>query len=320
MQTKTVCILGGGGFVGRHLCALLARRRRRVRVLTRRRERARHLLVFPTVELVETDIHSTSKLSVLFKGCDAVINLVGVLNEGSADSETFADVHATLPAKVAEACEYNRISRLLHMSALNADHDARSNYLKTKAAGEAAAHAAESAGINVTSFRPSVIFGPNDDFFNRFAKLLSISPWAFPLACPQSRFAPVYVEDVARAFVDSLDDKRTFGERFDLCGPKSYTLKELVEYTARTAGLRRAVLGLGDELSKLQAVLLELVPGKPFSWDNYLSLQADSVCKENGLAKLGISPTSIEAIVPAYLAAQNKSGRYQRFRNAASRS
>jgi NADH dehydrogenase len=316
MQTKRVCILGGSGFVGRHLCALLARRRCQIRVLTRRPERVRHLLVFPTVELLEADVHSTSKLSVSFRGCDAVINLVGVLNEGSADSESFADVHAALPAKVAEACEFNRISRLLHMSALNADPDARSKYLKTKAAGETAAHAAQSAGINVTSFRPSVIFGPDDDFFNRFAKLLSLTPWAFPLACPQSRFAPVYVEDVARAFVDSLDDKRVFGERFDLCGPKSYTLKELVEYTARTAGLRRAVLGLGDGLSKLQAVLLELVPGKPFSWDNYLSLQADSVCKENGFAKLGISPSSIEAIVPAYLAAQNKFGRYQRFRSA----
>jgi NADH dehydrogenase len=319
MQTKRVCILGGSGFVGRHLCAWLARRRCQVRVLTRRRERARHLLVFPNLELLETDVHSTSKLSVLFRGCDAVINLVGILNEGSDDSETFTDVHDALPAKVAEACEFNRISRLLHMSALNADHDALSKYLKTKAAGEAATHAAQSAGINVTSFRPSVIFGPDDDFFNRFAKLLSITPWVFPLACPQSRFAPVYVEDVARAFIDSLDDKRTFGQRFDLCGPKSYTLKALVEYTARTAGLRRVVLGLGDQLSKLQAVLLELAPGKPFSRDNYLSLQADSVCKDNGLATLGISPVSIEAIVPAYLAAQNKSGRYQRFRSTAGR-
>ncbi len=319
MKIKKVCVLGGSGFVGRHLCAALARRRCRIRVLTQRRERARHLLVFPTLELVEADIHYASKLNVHFRECDAVINLVGILNEGASENQRFDLAHSLLPAKVTEACQFNGIKRLLHMSALGVDPEGPSSYLKTKAAGEEAAHAAERDGIAVTSFRPSVIFGPDDDFFNRFASLLALSPLIFPLACPNSRMSPVYVEDVCRAFVDSLEEKITFGKRLELCGPRSYTLKELVEYTAKVAGLRRKVIGLSDELSKLQARVLERLPGKPFSYDNYLSLSKDSVCMENGFELLGISPTAIEAIVPSYLGNQNRFGRYQNLRSTAGR-
>jgi NADH dehydrogenase len=319
MKTKTVCVLGGSGFVGRHLCAVLARRGFSIRVLTRRRERCRHLLVFPTLELVETDIHYASRLNVHFRDCDAVINLVGILNEGAGAHYRFDEAHALLPAKVTEACHFNGSKRLLHMSALGVDPQGPSNYLKTKAAGEEAAHAAERDGTAVTSFRPSVIFGPDDDFFNRFATLLALSPLVFPLACPNARLTPVYVEDVCRAFVDSLDQKATFGKRLELCGPQSYTLKELVEYTASVAGLRRKVIGLNEKLSKLQALVLERLPGKPFSYDNYLSLSKDSVCSDNGFQQLGISPTAIEAVVPSYLGNQNRPGRYQGLRSTAGR-
>lgn len=319
MQIKRVCILGGSGFVGRHLCTVLARRRYGIRVLTRHRERCRNLLVFPTLDLVETDIHYASKLNVQFRDCDAVINLVGILNEGSTETQRFEEAHRSLPAKVTEACQFNGIKRLLHMSALGVDPAAPSQYLRTKAAGEEAAHAAELDGTAVTSFRPSVIFGPDDDFFNRFARLLALSPLVFPLACPNSRMAPVYVEDVCRAFADCLDDKRTFGKRFELCGPRSYTLKELVEYTAKATGVRRKVIGLNDGLSRLQARVLERIPGKPFSYDNYLSLSKDSVCTHNGFDQLGISPTSVEAIVPTYLGNQNRLGRNQSLRSTAGR-
>lgn len=312
-------MLGGSGFVGGHLCAELARRRLRIRVLTRRKERSRHLLVFPTLELVETDIHYASRLNVHFRDCDAVINLVGILNEGSGANRGFQEAHELLPAKVTEACQFNGIKRLLHMSALGVDPEGPSAYLKTKAAGEQAAHAAERDGTAVTSFRPSVIFGSDDDFFNRFAGLLALSPFVFPLACPNSRLAPVYVEDVCRAFADSLDKKATFGMRLELCGPRSYTLKELVEYTARVGGLRRKVIGLGNALSRLQALVLERLPGKPFSYDNYLSLSKDSVCSQNGFELLGISPAAIEAIVPSYLGDQNRSARFQGLRGTAGR-
>lgn len=319
MPVRNVCILGGTGFVGRHLCCELSRRRLRMRVLTRRRERRRDLLVIPSLELVEADVHSVADLSIHFKDCDAVINLIGILNEGEGAAESFAGVHAELPGKVAEACRYNRIARLVHMSALNAAADAPSEYLRRKAAGEASVHAWQSEGLEVTSLRPSVIFGPDDSFFNRFATLLRLSPFVFPLACPDARFAPAYVEDVALAFAGSLDDKRTHGERYDLCGPSQYTLRELVEYTARTAGLRRRIIGLGDGLSKLQARVLELVPGKPFSVDNYLSLQVDSVCKHNGFETLGIQPTALEAIVPAFLGQRGRERTLARYRSTAGR-
>lgn len=319
MPIRKICVLGGTGFVGRHLCCELSRRKISLRVLTRRRERRRDLIVIPDLELVETDVHSVADLSVQMKGCDAVINLIGILNERSRQGEDFAGVHGELPDKVAEACRYNRIARLLHMSALNASADAPSRYLKYKAEGENAAHRWAEQGLHVTSFRPSVLFGHDDDFFNRFATLLSISPFVFPLACPEARMAPVYVEDVARAFADSLERKDTYGRRYDLCGPRQYTLRELVQYTAKTMGLKTRVLPLGDTLSRLQARILEWVPGKPFSRDNYLSLQVDSVCEANGFSEFGINPTSLECIVPTYIGNSGKMEFYRELRRAAGR-
>jgi uncharacterized protein YbjT (DUF2867 family) len=319
MTDRKVCVLGGTGFVGRHLCCELSRRKLHIRVLTRRRERRRDLIVIPNLELVEADVHSVADLSVQVKGCDAVINLIGILNEAHGSGRDFASAHGELPAKVAEACRYNRVDRLLHMSALGASNDGPSKYLKYKAEGENAVHQWAEQGLQVTSFRPSVIFGHDDDFFNRFATLLAMSPLVFPLACPNARMSPVYVEDVARVFADSLERKSTFGQRYNLCGPKDYTLLELVEYTARVAGIKRRILPLGDTLSRIQARLLEWVPGKPFTRDNYLSLQVDSVCEDNGFAEFGIQPTSVECVVPTYVGHQGKMDIYQDLRRAAGR-
>lgn len=319
MTIRKVCVLGGTGFVGRHLCSELSRRNIALRVLTRRRERRRDLIVIPTLELVEADVHSVADLSVQMKGCDAVVNLIGILNERRGPGQDFASVHGELPAKVAEACRYNRIGRLLHMSALDAGGEAPSQYLKYKAEGENAVHQWADQGLQVTSFRPSVLFGPEDDFFNRFAKLLAMSPLVFPLACPDAHMSPAFVEDVAKAFADSLDRKSTYGQRYDLCGPKTYTLRELVEYAAREAGIRTRIIPLGDTLSRLQARILEWVPGKPFSRDNYLSLQAGGECGSNGFAELGISPTSLECVVPSYIGRRGKMDFYRDLRRAAGR-
>ena len=319
MPIRKVCVLGGTGFVGRHLCCELSRRKLGIRVLTRRRERQRDLIVIPSLELVEADVHSVSQLSVHMKGCDAVINLIGILNEHSRSGKDFAGVHGELPAKVAEACRYNRISRLVHMSALNASPDAPSKYLKYKAEGENAVHRWKDQGLDVTSFRPSVLFGPDDGFFNRFAGLLAMSPLVFPLACPDARMAPAYVEDVAAVFANSLEDKNSYGRRYDLCGPRQYTLKELVEYTAKTMGVKRYVIPLNDTLSRLQARILEWVPGKPFTFDNYLSLQVASVCEQNGFSEFGIHPTNLESIVPSYIGHHGRMDFYQQLRRAAGR-
>ncbi|MEN8167939.1 MAG: complex I NDUFA9 subunit family protein [Pseudomonadota bacterium] len=313
MTTSRVCILGGSGFVGSHLASRLSSRGITSRIITRQPQRQRELAVNPGIQLVSADLFDIHSLADRFAGCDAVINLIGILNEN--DQQTFRRLHVELVDLVVEACRTARVPRLLHMSALHADEARGSSlYLRSKGEGENRAHTHGSASLAVTSFRPSVIFGPGDSFFNRFAGLLRLSPVVFPLACPDSRFAPVYVGDVAEAFARSLDDRSTFGKHFDLCGPNIYTLKELVSYTARTLGIRRLILGLGDLPSRLQAQALGYLPGKPFSMDNYLSLQTDSTCQQNGLEALGIQPQGIEAEVPAYLAGEGYRGRYDRYR------
>ncbi len=314
MKVRSVCVLGGTGFVGRHLVTRLANGDRQVRVLTRRRERHRELTVMPRVELVEASVGDAQALAGALEGFDAVVNLIGILNQDR--HQRFQAIHAELPRTVAQACEAAGVKRLLHMSALNAAHDAPSEYLRTKAAGEDAAHEARS--LVVTSFRPSVIFGPDDSFFNRFAALLRISP-VLPLACPGSRFAPVYVEDVAAAFETALERPEAAGQRLELCGPRTYTLRELVEHTARMIGVRRLVVGLPDPLARLQARVMEHVPGKPFTMDNYLSLQVDSVCHSDGLGVLGITPQSVEGVMPGHFGNGGQRGRYREFRSVARR-
>ena len=210
MATKRIAVLGGSGFVGRHLVAALTRAGYATRVFTRRRSRSRHMLVMPTCEIVETNVHLASNLSSHLAGCDAVVNLTGILNEHSGAGDRFSAVHAELPGKLAEACRHNRIERMLHMSALGASADAPSEYLRTKFHGERAAHAAQADGTAVTSFRPSVIFGPDDSFFNRFAGLLALSPFVFPLACPQARFARLRRRR-GSAFLTALGDDSTAG-------------------------------------------------------------------------------------------------------------
>ena len=320
MAAKRIAILGGSGFVGRHLVAALTREGHATRVFTRRRSRSRSLLVMPTCEVVETDVHVASNLDAHLAGCDMAVNLTGILNEHSRAGDRFQDVHAKLPRQLVEACRRHGIERMLHMSALGAGADAPSEYLRTKFHGEQAAHAAEAGGIGVTSFRPSVIFGPEDSFFNRFAGLLALSPFAFPLACPRARFAPVHVEDVVRAFLAALGDDSTAGQRYELCGPRTYTLRELVAYTAEVTGRRRLIVGLGDGLSRLQARVLERLPGKPFSTDNYLSTKLDSVCSgSNGLGRLGITPRSVESVVPSYLGGSERNAWLGRLRASAYR-
>ena len=314
MQHETVCLLGGTGFVGQHLTNRLTRDGYKVRILTRRRERHRALIVNPDVTLVETDVHNADALRQQFEGVDVVINLVGILNEAGKKGAGFRQVHVELPEKIVAAATASGVSRLLHMSALNAAAgEQHSLYLKTKGEGEDLVHAAAGQGLVVTSFRPAVIFGVGDSFFNRFAALLKIAGPVFPLACPDSRFAPVWVTDVVEAMCRSID-AATGGERLDLCGPETFTLAELVGYTRDLLQLRCRIVGLNGSLSRLQAKALGLVPGKPFSMDNYYSLQHDSVCADNALPTLGITPTPIAAVVPAYLAGRHARGHYSGFR------
>lgn len=313
MKTTKVCIVGGTGFVGRHLVNRLAEDGIRCRVLTRRPHRHRHFGLTRGTEVHQLAAFDADSLASAFEGQEGVVNLVGILNE--TGGATFRKVHYDLPLLVLEACRKAGVGRLLHMSALNADEtQGTSEYLRSKGAAEDHLHA-QAGSVAVTSFRPSVIFGPDDSFFNRFAQLLRI-PGPFPLACPTARFAPVYVGDVAEAFARSLDDPATYGQRYDLCGPRVFTLREIVEYTAEAQGNPKPVIPLSDGLSRLQARVLGLMPGRPFTMDNYLSTKMDSVCRLDGLGMLGIEPTDVDAVMPYVLGRRRPKQRLDEYRRA----
>lgn len=303
MTIQNICILGGGGFVGHHLVALLAARGLQVRVPARRREAVKDLVVLPTVEVVETDIHDPASLRTLFSGMDAVINLVGLLHEsdaGKGDGQqarrgSFQHAHVELPRKVVQACKEAGVHRLLHMSALGAEANSRSAYQRSKAAGEALVIQA-SGELDVTVFRPSVIFGPGDSFLSLFADMLKLTP-VVPLAGGNARFQPVFVGDVARAFADALDLPESYGQHYNLCGPKVYSLAELVRLTATSMGLCRVVMPLGETRSYWFARLMELKPGaKIMTRDNHYAMLTDNVCPEGFPALFG-KPTALESVI-----------------------
>lgn len=317
MKHRTVCILGGTGFVGSRLAAALAHRDVNVRVITRDPERAKHLTMLPHVRLVRGNCHDPKVLERQFRDCEAVINLVGILNENRKQS--FRQVHVELTRKVLDACSSAGVRRLLHMSALNANAGGASQYLRTRGEAEGLIQVHSDRGLRATIFQPSTIFGPGDSFTRRFAGLLKLMPGVFPLASPDARMAPVYVGDVAEAYARSLDDRATFGQRYQLCGPDVMSLQDVVRYLAEVQETRRWVMGLGPRLSRLQAFMMEFVPGKPLTRDNLDSLSEDAVCREDGLAELGIEPRSMESVVPQYLGQRNSNRRFAEYRRHAKR-
>ena len=313
MKIEKVCILGGTGFVGRHLAARLAEQGLRCRIPSRHPQRHKDLRVLPGVELAAVDNLEVYELKKLFNGCDAVINLIGILNANNDDD--FRRIHVDLVDSITDAGREAGVKRLLHMSALNASaSQGSSEYLRSKGEGENQAHTRGHAAMCVTSFRPSVIFGPGDSFFNRFAGLLRGAPGVIPLACPEARFQPVYVGDVVEAFSRSLTDRCTWERHFELCGPRIYSLRELVEYTGEVIGKKIRILGLNPSLSRFQARMMEYLPGKPFTYDNYLSMQQDSVCQGESLTQWGIQPHGVEEVVPGYLGGGGERGRYGQLR------
>lgn len=296
MKPARIVVLGGTGFVGSHLVPRLAPQGLSVTVLSRNRERHRELAVLPTVRVISADVYDPKVLAAHFQGADAVINLVGILNEPGFDGAGFRRAHVELTRLAIGAMKTAGVPRLLQMSSLRAG-EGESWYLRTR--GEAEAQV-KSSGLDWTIFRPSVIFGRGDGLFNRFAMLLKLAP-VMPLARAEARFAPVFVGDVCAAFERALADRATIGQTYELGGPDVVTLREVVTITRDALGLSRLVVGLPDVLGKLQAAVFGLVPGKPLSLDNFRSLLLDSVPKSDGLAALGIQPTPMAAIVPRML-------------------
>jgi len=297
---KTVVVIGGSGFVGRHLLARLVNAGLQVTALARSSAAESGLRKIAGVRVVRVKLESDEALSVCLAGQAVVINLVGILHESREID--FDAVHVAFPRRLMHLCQAAGVTQYLHMSALNADAaKGPSRYLKSRGEGEDAVHHA-CGGVMVTSFRPSIIFGSGDNFFGVFDRLLDWMP-VFPVVCPQTRFAPVCIDDVVEAFYQVLERGADFnGQRLNLCGPQIYTFKELVQFVARVTGRRRLVLGLPDWLSRLQALVMERLPGKLFTRDNYRSMQIDSVCAGNNFSALGISPKALEDVMTPLLA------------------
>lgn len=320
MDIKKVLLLGGSGFVGTYIANRLSERGIEVTIPTRRRERTKALITLPHVEMVDADINDERALAGLMPGHDAVINLVGILHSRDVQlpySRDFGRAHVDLPRKIVAACKAAGIRRLLHMSALKADPAGPSEYLCSKGEGERIVLAARDE-LDVTVFRPSVIFGLGDSFLNTFASVLRKLP-LFPLGFGHARFQPVWAADVADAFVDALGNAATVGQAYDLCGPKTYTLRELVDYTAELTRSKARIVALSEAWAYLQAGLMWLSPKPLMSPDNLRSMQVDSVCEAGCKLFPGWQPSALEAIAPTYIAHNTPKGRLDGFRYRAGR-
>jgi uncharacterized protein YbjT (DUF2867 family) len=292
-----IVLLGATGFLGHHLLPQLSAAGHECLALTRYRPGCKDLAVLPRVSLRQVREWDAASLGPLLVGADAAVSMVGILNESGRKGKGFRKVHVELVEQLIEACRANEVRRLVHVSAIGSG-EGSSHYLVTKGEAEVLLRGAQD--IDETIIRPSVIFGRGDDFFNRFAALLKMAPF-LPLACPEARMQPVWAGDVAALIAHCLTDPGTIGETLDAVGPRAYSLRELVAFTAATLGLERRILGLPDGLARLQAAVMDFVPGKPFSTDNYRSLQTPNTSDHNALPDFGIRPRSIESTVPGYL-------------------
>ena len=319
MAAPRVLVLGGSGFVGRQVCEQLARLGWHITVPTRRAVNAARVQSLPGLTVIEANVHQEADLARLMPGHDAVVNLVAVLH---GSEERFESVHVDLPGKIASAMKKAGVQRLVHVSALGADPQGPSMYQRSKARGETVLH---NAGLQLTVLRPSVIFGAEDKFLNLFADLQAVAPF-MPLAGSGTRFAPVWVGDVARAVVVCLQKPDTIGQTYELCGPDVMTLGELVQRAGQWAGVNegrgRPVIGLPMWVGWLQAAAMELAPGEPLmSRDNLASMKVDNIATGQlpGLPALGISAASAAGVAPTYLGHRGPRSKLNRWRAGAGR-
>ena len=305
-----IAILGATGFVGRALARRLQQDGHDITILSRNLNAHLLRLLPPEVKQINADVYDLEKLQQAIQGADAVINLVGILNEKGDNGRGFHRAHVQLTQTLIQACKNAGVNRLLQMSSLNAGRG-ESYYLKSRGEAE---QAVKQSGLAWTIFEPSVIFGIGDGLFTRFGQLLKLAP-VMPLARADAKFAPVYIGDVVQAFRQALGDKKTIGEVYELYGGEIFTLKQIVRMSAQQLGLKTLIIPLPDILGRLQGLVFDFVPGKPFSSDNFRSLLTDSVGGVDGLYRLNIRPTRVQEILPDILGhADDRQARYDRNR------
>jgi NADH dehydrogenase len=309
MKYGVVTVFGGAGFLGRYVVRALARGGARVRVACRRPDdalRCKPMGDVGQIAPVAANIRDDASVAAAVAGSDAVINLVGILYEGGR--QTFEAVHHEGAARIARAARAAGAARLVQVSAIGAALQARSDYARTKAAGERAALA---EFPEATIIRPSILFGPEDDFFNRFAAMARVSP-ALPLiGGGHTRFQPVYVCDVAAAIVAALDDAASAGGTYELGGPGAYSFRALMELMLAEIGRKRFLVPVPFQAAGALAFFLEILPRPPLTRDQVRSLRSDNVASPGaaGFGQFGISPTALEVILPTYLSRYRRGGR-----------
>jgi uncharacterized protein YbjT (DUF2867 family) len=311
MRSHRTAVLGGSGFIGRYIVKRLAARGDVVPVGCRNAEEAKFLKPMGDVGQVEPlniTINNEERLPAFLAGSSAVVNCVGILRESG--TQTFERVHHLGPALLARSAREAGVDRFMHISAIGADPRSSSAYARTKAAGETAVR---DAFPTATILRPSVVFGPEDQFFNRFATMAMLTPMLPLIGGGETRFQPVYVGDVAEAVMRCLEDPATAGRTYELGGPKIYSLRELFELLLHEIRRRRSFVNLPFELAALQAKFMSILPNPPLTPDQVELLKRDNIVSPGALtlSSLGIAPTVVEAILPTYLDRYRQGGWYQ---------
>jgi uncharacterized protein YbjT (DUF2867 family) len=312
MSTKLLTVFGGAGFVGRYVVQLLAEQGHRVRVAVRNPNLCLFLKPLGTlgqVQLVQANVRYPASVAAAVQGADGVVNLVGILAEGGAQS--FDGVQRGGAAAIADACRAAGITQLVQVSAIGADVQSAIPYQQSKGAAEQAVLAAVPSA---TILRPSIVFGPEDQFFNRFGGMASLPTLAMPflpVMCGDSKFQPVYVKDVAAAVVSALENKAHAGKIYELGGPTAYTFRALLQMIKTETHSRKPLVEIPLGIAKIQAAVLGLLPNAPLTSDQLAMLQSDNIVTgENGFAAMGIAPTPVESIIPAQLTRYRPRGQF----------
>ena len=312
MRNRRTAVLGGSGFIGRYIVKRLAARGEVIAVGCRNAEAAKYLKPLGDVGQIvplNVGIGDEALLPAFLAGNDSLVNCVGILRESGA--QTFELVHHTGPARLARFAREAGVDRFIHVSAIGADPRSSSAYARTKAAGE---QAVRDAFPTVTILRPSVVFGPEDQFFNRFAAMATVSPVLPLIGGGETRFQPVYVGDVADAVVACLEDSATAGRIYELGGPKIYSFREVLELVLSEIRRKRRFVDLPFAVAALQAKLMSILPSPPLTPDQVELLKGDNIVSSGALtlASLSITPTPAEVVLPTYLDRFRRGGWYER--------